>query len=240
MITLTRAKDRYFQSLETMQVYSLFSFSNYYDPENLCFGDIFVFKDFLTNPGHGFGMHPHEDFEIILIQLQGEMLYQDSLGSEILSPAGMVHRISAGTGQAHKISNASDEISRYVSIWMRPKIEGLAPSHASRQFDPRCWEDKLFTLVSDTPSPLLDERSNCLAFNGRGTIGRCELGDGTALEIPLPEDGISLLYVLDGALLLNEEAMGAGDHARISAEHGIQVQGRPGADFLLISTPERA
>lgn len=239
MITLMGAKDRYSQNLETLQVYSLFSFSNFYDPENLCFGDIFVFKDFLTRPGHGFGMHPHEDFEIILIHLQGETLYQDCLGAETLSPAGTVHRISAGTGQAHQISNISSDTSRYVSIWMRPKIEGLAPSHASRQFDSRCWENKLFTLVSDTPPPLLDEHSNCLAFNGRGAIGRCALAEGAALGIPLPEDTSSLLYVLYGELLLNEEAMGAGDHARISAESEIQVQGSPRADFLIITTPER-
>ena len=239
MITVVKAKDRYFQDLKTMQVHSLFSFSNHYEPENLYFGDIFVFKDYLTKPGYGFGMHPHEDFEVTLVYLQGKMFFQDCTGADVPSPPGMVHRITAGTGHAHKITNVGDDVSRYISIWMLPKLEGLAPSHSCRQFDPQCWKNKVFTLVSDTPPPLFDDRNNCLVFNGRGSINRCELDKATALDIPLPEDSSSLLYVLDGELLLNEEALNAGDHARISATREIQVQGSPLADFILITTTER-
>lgn len=240
MITIMKAKDRYFQDLGSLRVHSLFSFSNHYEPENLCFGDIFVFKDYLTKPGHGFGMHPHEDFEVILIYLQGEMLFQECSGTEVPSPPGMVHRITAGTGHAHKIINVGEEVSRYISIWMRPKMEGLAPSHACRHFEPQCWENKLFTLVSDTPPPLFDERNGCLVFNGRGAVSRCELADGASLTLSLPEDGSSLLYILYGELLLNEETMAAGDHARISAEKEILVQGSPRADFILVTTPEHS
>lgn len=237
MITITKAHKRYFHDIGTMQIHSLFSFSDIYDSENLCFGDIFVFKDYLTRPGHGFGMHPHEDFEIILIYLTGETLYQDSLGNDILSSAGRVHHISAGTGHAHKITNAGTEACRYVSIWMRPKLEGLAPSHNSRQFDPQSWQNKLFLLISDSLPPVLDEENNGLAFNGRGAIYRCELG-AKPLTVFLGENKLALLYVLDGDILLNEESLVAGDHARMIAEKEFCVQGTPCGDFLLITTPE--
>jgi len=48
-----------------------FSFANYYNPEKVHFGKLRVLNDDIVAPSKGFGMHPHEDMEIITIPLSG-------------------------------------------------------------------------------------------------------------------------------------------------------------------------
>ncbi|MCX6308453.1 MAG: pirin family protein, partial [Bacteroidia bacterium] len=47
-----------------------FSFSNYYNPDRIHFGLLRVLNDDLVAAGGGFGMHPHDNMEIISIPLQ--------------------------------------------------------------------------------------------------------------------------------------------------------------------------
>ena len=80
-----------------MQTYWLFSFSNYYDPENIQFEALRVFNDDIVKPGTGFPTHPHKEMEIITIVLDGEMTHKDSMGNIAHIKKGDVQRISAGT-----------------------------------------------------------------------------------------------------------------------------------------------
>jgi len=48
-----------------------FSFANYYNPERVHFGALRVLNDDWIAGGQGFGMHPHDNMEIITIPLSG-------------------------------------------------------------------------------------------------------------------------------------------------------------------------
>ncbi len=47
-----------------------FSFANWYDPSKIHFGMLRVLNDDIVAGGQGFGMHPHNNMEIITIILK--------------------------------------------------------------------------------------------------------------------------------------------------------------------------
>ena len=53
-----------------LESYHSFSFANYYNPERIHFGALRVLNDDTVSEGRGFGMHPHDNMEIISIPLQ--------------------------------------------------------------------------------------------------------------------------------------------------------------------------
>ena len=48
-----------------------FSFASYFHPEKMNFGALRVLNDDIIAGGMGFGMHPHDNMEIITIPLAG-------------------------------------------------------------------------------------------------------------------------------------------------------------------------
>ena len=58
-----------------------FSFAGWYNPELIHFGMLRVLNDDIVSPGMGFGMHPHENMEIITIVLSGELEHKDTMGN---------------------------------------------------------------------------------------------------------------------------------------------------------------
>ncbi|PKK84612.1 MAG: hypothetical protein CVT49_02855 [candidate division Zixibacteria bacterium HGW-Zixibacteria-1] len=73
MINIIRAKERHFSDFGWLKTYWLFSFADYYDPNNIQFGALRVFNDDVVEPGTGFPTHPHHEMEIVTVVLTGMM-----------------------------------------------------------------------------------------------------------------------------------------------------------------------
>jgi len=84
-----------------------FSFANWYDPSKLHFGLLRVLNDDIVAPGKGFGMHPHDNMEIITIILEGTLQHRDNMGNGSIIRPGDVQVMSAGTGVMHSEFNPS-------------------------------------------------------------------------------------------------------------------------------------
>src|SRR6187549_359316 len=102
--------------------YHTFSFAGYHDSERVHFGALRVLNDDTVAGGNGFGMHPHDNMEIITIPLSGEIEHKDSMGNTGVIRKGEVQVMSAGTGVYHseKNKNASDLL-KLLQIWVIPE-----------------------------------------------------------------------------------------------------------------------
>jgi redox-sensitive bicupin YhaK (pirin superfamily) len=231
MINIVKAKDRHFTDMGWLKTYWLFSFSNYYDPENVSHGAIRVFNDDVVAPHTGFGTHPHEEMEIISIVLAGEMVHKDTMGNEIVIRAGDVQRMTAGTGLRHSEQNTSGVPVHFYQIWIYPDKPGLAPSYDQKNFKPETWQNRLALLASAR------NEEDAVRLNTDGALYRAALDKGRAVNYTTGADRSLFVYVIDGAAAINGETMEKNDQARISAKDSLQINAFAAADFLLIDVP---
>ena len=75
-----------------------FSFADYYNPDPVHFGALWVLNDDHVAPGMGFGTHPHDNMEIISIPLDGDLEHKDSVGNISVIKHGDFQVMNAGTG----------------------------------------------------------------------------------------------------------------------------------------------
>lgn len=107
-----------------------FSFGNYYNPERIHFGVLRVLNDDYVAPGMGFGMHPHENMEIISIPLSGELEHKDSLGNTSTIRKGDIQVMSAGTGVQHSEYNPNENHQvEFLQIWLFPNKKNVTPRY---------------------------------------------------------------------------------------------------------------
>src|SRR5437762_12532417 len=76
-----RANERGHADHGWLNAHHSFSFANWHDPSKVHFGMLRVLNDDIVAPGMGFGMHPHNDMEIITIILEGALQHKDNMGN---------------------------------------------------------------------------------------------------------------------------------------------------------------
>ncbi len=112
-----------------------FSFSNYYDPQNLSFGPLRVFNDDVIAGESGFPLHPHWDMEIVTLVQGGVLTHYDTTGHGGEIRLGDVQKMSAGTGIQHSELNLGREPVRLQQIWFLPSRKGISPGYAQQQYE---------------------------------------------------------------------------------------------------------
>ena len=93
--------ERFHSQLDWLDSWHSFSFSSHFDPAWMGFGPLRVINDDTIAAGRGFGMHSHNDMEIVTVMVEGELTHHDSMGNGEVLRAGEVQRMSAGTGVVH-------------------------------------------------------------------------------------------------------------------------------------------
>src|SRR6476620_2860675 len=155
MVELIKSSERHLSSMGWLKSYFLFSFADYYDPNNIQFGPLRVFNDDYIAAKSGFPMHPHSDMEIVTIVLKGAITHKDSIGNEKVITAGEVQRMTAGTGLTHSEQNSGDEELHLYYLWFFPNRKGLQPSYEQKKLDFLDSSNELIPLV--TGQKVLDD-----------------------------------------------------------------------------------
>lgn len=204
----------------------LFSFAEYYDPENLSFGNIRVFNDDLIAGKSGFPPHSHKEMEIVTIMHEGILTHEDSMGNKRDIKKGCVQRMSAGTGVTHSEMNLGDEDVRLYQLWFYPEKSGVLPSYEEKYFEKK---EGATLLVS----PNGEEGS--ISVGSQVYIKSYVVKSGDSLVISVSKYEYALFYVERGVLRVNGQALSEKDQIRASDEN-LSFFAEEEAHFLYIVT----
>lgn len=213
MLDVRRATDRYRggDAAAGIETRHSFSFSGFYDPDNVRFGLLVACNEERLAPGAGFGPHPHRDVEIVTWVVEGVLEHRDSLGRTTLVRPGDVQRLGAGSGVRHTERNAGDGPLRFVQMWLVPGGSGGEPEY-----------EVVRGIADSTP----------FALPGTEAVLHVRrLADGVRTAVP---DGAWVYaQVVRGAVRLGGERLGAGDAARISGAEGWDACAAEPAELLI-------
>lgn len=206
-----------------------FSFGHYFDANRMGFGTLRVINDDLIKAGRGFDLHPHKDMEIITFVRKGAILHRDSLGNEGRTKAGDVQVMSAGTGIHHAEYADPDVDTEIFQIWIKPNKTGVTPRWDAAAFRSDGPQHDLPVLVSGLDDDL---RAGALFIHQDARIFGGTLKDGTELVKPVRHQAYVL--VSKGQIMLDKQAMNAGDGAEVVDQKTLTIKALGDAEVLII------
>lgn len=232
MIKLRKSAERGHANHGWLDSYHSFSFNRYYDPAHMQYSVLRVINEDVIAPDRGFGMHPHQDMEIVTYMLSGALRHMDSLGNGSVIRAGDVQRMTAGSGIVHSEVNASSsEPAHLLQIWMLPERSGLEPGYEEKHFSAEEKLNRLRLIASR------DAREGSLLVHQDLSLYASVLQQGKTLSYVLGEDRSAYLQLARGRLDLNGEMLLAGDAAKLEQVGQVSLLAEEDAEFLLFDMP---
>jgi len=138
---------------EWLDTYHTFSFANYFNPERVHFGILRVLNDDTIDGGEGFGLHPHDNMEIITIPLFGDLEHKDSMGNAGVIRSGDIQVMSAGTGIFHSEYNKNKDIeAKILQIWVFPNKKNVTPRYDQISLADISKPNELYQILSPDPN----------------------------------------------------------------------------------------
>jgi redox-sensitive bicupin YhaK (pirin superfamily) len=183
MISIVKSSERHHYKNGWLSTYWHFSFDDYYDPRNMGWGALRVFNDDVVSPGGIFPMHPHANFDVVTIVLEGALMHKDSAGNSGVIAKDEVAMMGTGGGIMHSEETYGEEPVHLLQIWIEQKVRGLAPSWKKAAYTEKEIEGKLYAIASgrkgiDAP----------LQLNRDAAIYRAKIEKGEKIEYA-PTDG---------------------------------------------------
>jgi redox-sensitive bicupin YhaK (pirin superfamily) len=218
-----------------LDTYHSFSFNRYYDPARMGFSVLRVINEDVIAAGRGFGMHPHQDMEIVTYMLDGQLAHQDSLGNGSVIKAGDVQRMTAGAGIVHAEMNPSPEQDTFLlQIWLLPNQSGLTPSYEDKHIP---FESKLnqWRLIASA-----DARDDSLLIHQDVNLWATYLEANRELDFGAKPERSLYLQVARGVVQVNEQLLQQGDALAIENAVNLKMLAQNDAEILVFDLPPAA
>ena len=193
------------------------------------------------------GPHPHRGFEPITLLFKGEQLHRDSLGNEMVVKAGGVQWTTAGRGIIHAEGPTKEFVKKGgdlegIQLWLNlpAKDKMMTPNYQHLE------ENQIDTIVSDDKKVAL----NIIAGEQNSVLGKIKTQtsvnvftanahQGGNLDIQIPENHQSLIYLLDGEIVVNNsEVLKKGDNQMVTFNQDgdfINFKAKKESTLLIIS-----
>lgn len=157
------------------------------------------------------GPHPHRGFEPITLLFKGAQLHRDSLGNEMVVKAGGVQWTTAGRGIIHAEAPTKEFVKKGgdlegIQLWLNlpAKYKMMPPNyqHLEDNQIPKIYsEDKKIQVNiiaghQNSERGLIETQTEVNVFSANAKA------DGE-ITLDLPENHHSLIYLLEGELLVN-------------------------------------
>jgi redox-sensitive bicupin YhaK (pirin superfamily) len=211
-----------------------FSFANYYNPEKIHFGVLRVLNDDFVAAGMGFGLHPHDNMEIISIPLEGDLAHQDSMGNQTVIKHGDIQVMSAGTGVKHsEMNHNKDKPVKFLQIWVMPNKKNVTPRYDQISLDPK---DRINTL-QQILSPNADDDGVWIHQDAWFHIGKFDLDFTTNYSVKKVGNGL-YAFVLYGSFELAGQTLAERDALGITDFDQFELKAlTKDAEILLMEIP---
>jgi len=228
MIRVRKAAERGHFHHGWLDTHHTFSFGDYYDPAHTGFRSLRVINDDRVQPGQGFGMHGHQDMEIVTYVLDGALEHKDSMGNGSILRAGELQRMTAGTGVRHSEFNPSDkEAVHLYQIWLLPERKGLKPSYEELALGEEEKRGR-FRLVA---SP--DGAEGGLTLHQDARLYLASLLPGQTVAHQIERGRAAWLQVLRGSVNFLGNDLSAGDGVAVTDENAVAIQADGPSEVLL-------
>jgi quercetin 2,3-dioxygenase len=201
------------------------------NPDNGPLGSLIVLNDDEIAPGTGFGLHGHQNMEIISYVREGTVTHKDSTGNVGRTEAGDVQAMSAGTGIRHSEHNLGTVPLRLFQIWLQPREAGGDPRWGTRKFPKTDRANQFVVLASGFP-----EDGDALPIGAAARVLGATLLAGGRLEYELGTHRHAYLVPAKGLVSVNGKRLAAGDGVEATDEARLEIEADRDAEIILVVT----
>ena len=227
------ANERGYNDIGWLKANFSFSFAGYYDPAKVHFGALRVLNDDYIAPAMGFGMHPHDNMEIITVVLKGALEHKDSMGNKGIIVAGEVQIMSAGTGIMHSEYNPSKtEETNSFQIWIFPKEHNITPRYDQKSFAGAMVQNELTTLIDGNKA----EGTLWINQDSRLSMGNFDTGKTIGYKMQYSNSG-AYVFVIDGSVEIDGTTLNKRDAIGVSDTQAFSINTTTAATVLIIEVP---
>ena len=158
------------------------------------------------------GPHPHRGFEPITLLFKGEQFHRDSLGNEMVVKAGGVQWTTAGSGIIHAEAPTKAFVEKGgdlegIQLWLNlpAKDKMMTPhyQHLEKEQIPVIFSDDKKVRLNIIAGKQLSEEG-LIKTQTSVNVFTANADIGGKLDIKIPENHQSLIYLLEGAILVNK------------------------------------
>lgn len=230
---LHKASERGHADHGWLNAYHSFSFANWYNPDKVQFGVLRVLNDDTVAPGMGFGMHPHDNMEIITIPLEGDLAHKDSMGNAETIKFGDVQVMSAGTGIRHSEFNPNaDRRTKLLQIWLFPNKRNVEPRYQQITLNVSDRHNKLQQILSPNP----EDEGVWIHQDAWFHLGKFEKGLTETYTVKRKGNGV-YAFVISGSVTLNGQALNTRDALGVWDTEQLEITATADAEILLMDIP---
>jgi len=193
------------------------------------------------------GPHPHRGFEPITLLFKGEQLHRDSLGNEMVVKAGGVQWTTAGRGIIHAEGPTKEFVKKGgdlegIQLWLNlpAKDKMMTPNyqHLEEKQIPKIFsEDKKVQLNIIAGNQL--EETGLIQTQTSVNVFTANIIEEGNMEIEIPESHQSLIYLLDGEVLVNDsEVLKKGNNQMVTFKQDgniIKFKAQNASTLLILS-----
>lgn len=210
-----------------------FSFASYNDPSKVHFGLLRVLNDDIVAPGMGFGMHPHDNMEIVTIPLSGTLEHKDSMGNIGVIKPNEIQAMSAGSGLMHSEYNHSKtEPINLLQIWVFPKERNITPRYDQRVFTDNDKNGKFKTIVA----PVKADDIMWINQDAYFSLGKFKAGSSVDYTIQHKGNG-AYIFVIEGEVKIADTNLQKRDAIGIWEADKFSINITADAEILVIDVP---
>lgn len=210
-----------------------FSFADYYNPDRMHFGALRVLNDDRVKGGEGFGMHPHDNMEIISIPLEGDLEHRDNMGNVAVISKGDVQVMSAGTGVFHSEYNKNqDKEVRFLQIWVFTDKKHAKPRYDQISIKNQDKENTFYQILSPNP----DDDGVWIHQEAWFHFGDFKAGNSETYHFKKTGNGL-YIFLLEGQIDVDGQLLERRDGYGIWDTDNIMISATKDASILLMEVP---